>query len=299
MTPLIADSMSTAGLPVRSVGAKAANLAWLSASGFNVPDFFVVRSEAFARHLSENGLTWPPEPPEQIVAAELPGEVAGAITAAYQRLAAANPMVAVRSSGADEDSAQDSFAGQFDSILGVRSLPNVMEAIKRCWASSVSDRSAGYRETRGIPLGKAPRFGVIVQSQIYPTKAGVVFTVHPMDPESAYIEANFGTGESVVASLVTPDGITISRSGGTVVEARIAAKRRMTVVAPDREGSTVVDIEESMQRVPVLTNDEAKEVFRLGMQIEALAGQPQDIEWAIDPQGTWILQARPITLAAC
>lgn len=295
MSELISDREQTARASVLSVGSKAAALARLHEWGFRVPDFFVVRSEAFAKHLTTNRLPWPP-PGGACTAAHMPEEIFGEVGASYDHLTSAR--VAVRSSGADEDSEQDSFAGQFDSILGVSGHSRVCDAIKQCWASAASQRSIAYRAVRGLPLGDQPNFGVIVQAQVYAQKAGVLFTVHPMDPKCAYLEANFGTGESVVGSLVTPDGITISRAGGTVVEARIAAKRRMTVVSHESEGSSLVEIEETMRRQPVLTTAEAEELFTLAAGIEERAGRPQDIEWAIDDEGIWILQARPITASA-
>lgn len=298
MSELIFGPSRAAAAPVKWVGAKAAALARLSEWGLQVPDFFVVSSEAFALQLTANGLTWPPS--EQACATgHVPDFVAADITAAYEQLcsAHANRHVSVRSSGADEDSEQDSFAGQFDSFLGVSGPVRVLEAVRKCWSSSLSARSAAYRSVRGLTLGSQPNFGVIVQTQIFSRKAGVLFTVHPMDPEAGYLEANFGTGESVVGSLVTPDGITISRSSGRVVETRIGTKRRMTMVTKDSEGSRLVEIQESMRRQPVLTTGEAEELFHLALNIEQRVGQPQDVEWAIDDEGIWILQARPITAA--
>jgi phosphoenolpyruvate synthase/pyruvate phosphate dikinase len=299
------------GVALESVGAKAATLARLAREGIPVPAFHVVASGAFNLHLADNGIAWPaPEEPltdpgplaalrEDIRAAPMPEAITRQVLEAYDRLrsTSGHDSVAVRSSGNEEDSASASFAGQFASILGVAGPVELLDAVKECWASCLSDRSLRYRASRGASLGPAPSFGVIVQVQVFPDKAGVLFTVHPMDPQSgsSYIEANFGTGESVTGGLATPDAVAVSRSSGTVTEERIATKRRMTVVSPGSNGSRVVEVDDARKRSPALTHSEATGIVQTGLRIEALLGGPQDVEWAIDPGGLWVLQSRPIT----
>jgi phosphoenolpyruvate synthase/pyruvate phosphate dikinase len=296
---------------VGSVGGKAATLARMGREGIPVPEFAVITSAAFALHLADNGISWPS--PEDVLAdpanldalrreiraAPVPGGIARQALEAYDRLCSTSghDTVAVRSSAADEDSASASFAGQFTSILGVAGPVELLDAVKECWASSLSGRSLGYRASRGAALGPAPSFGVIVQIQVFSDKAGVLFTVHPMDPDgaSSYIEANFGTGESVTGGLVTPDGVAVSRSSTEVVEARIATKRRMTVISPASRSSGVVEVDDARKSAPVLTQSEAATIVQAGLRIEELLGSPQDVEWAIDSRGLWILQSRPVT----
>jgi len=163
--------------------------------------------------------------------------------------------------------------------------------------SYLSDRSLRYRAGRGIPLGPVPSFGVIVQVQVFSQKAGVLFTVHPLEPSggTCYIEANFGTGESVVGGLTTPDAVTVSRSNADVVEIHVATKRRMTSVSPESGGSRIVELADGRKDAPVLTGLEAQRIARMGLRIEDLLSGPQDVEWAFDSDGLWILQSRPIT----
>jgi pyruvate,water dikinase len=227
----------------------------------------------------------------------VPARLARAILEEYDALCqvSGHGRVAVRSSGAEEDSQSASFAGQFSSFLNLDAAA-LLETVKRCWASYLSARSLAYRAATGISFRAGPTFGLIVQVQVFPQKAGVLFTVHPLHPDGAVgcIEANFGTGESVVGGLATPDTAIMSRSDADVVEVMTAAKRRMTVVSPGSLGSHIVEVADSQRRAAVLTNDEMREIFQMGLRIEELMGRAQDIEWAWDSQ-LLILQARPVT----
>ena len=293
------------------VGGKAATLARLAHEGIPVPEFFVVPSTALSLHLEANGISWPGSPDaawdsEQFLglgsrlrAGPVPPTVSKPVLDAYDRLCrtSGHPMVAVRSSGAEEDSAAASFAGQFASILGVQGHRALLDALRDCWASYLTPKSFGYRAQRRIEVGPEPRFAVIVQAQVFSRKSGVLFTVHPLEPsgDTACIEANFGTGDSVAGGLATPDTITVSRSTGDVLEAHIATKRRMTSVSPESEGTALLEVEDHRSTAAVLTDVEARELLQIGLRIEGLLGGPQDIEWACDDEHLWILQARPIT----
>jgi phosphoenolpyruvate synthase/pyruvate phosphate dikinase len=309
---IVPGAAEAAERPLVSVGGKGATLARLRVAGIPVPDFFVITPAAFARHLVGNGIAWPgpdtgpaaaPEAMaavrDEIETAPLPGPVAGAVLEAYGHLASfsAGEQVAVRSSGAEEDAAGSSFAGQFRSMLGVCGPRALLDAVRVCWASYLSHTAMSYRRVRRVPLGSGPSLALIVQQQVVSQKAGVVFTVHPLEPHAGIscIEANFGTGESVVGGLATPDAITFSRSTGTMLAARIASKRRMTVVSPQSPGSTLVDVEAGERTLPALSDTQAAQVFQMGLRIEGILGCPQDVEWAFDDRGLWVLQSRPLT----
>lgn len=296
-----------------AAGAKAVRLAHLAREALPVPPFFVVSSAALARHVHGNGIAWPPPAPrgelpggwpavrEAVLAAPVPDAVAAAVLEAYEGLVAGTgqPAVAVRSSAAEEDSARASFAGQFSSQLNVTGPAGVLDALRRCWASYLSDRSLRYRAGLGIPMAAAPSFAVILQTQVMARRAGVLFTMHPVDPDSgtAYLEANFGTGESVVGGMVTPDAVTVARAGAEILDVRVGSKRRMTTVAAGGGPSALVDVDAERRATPVLTAAEARDLVRIGLRIEERFGAPQDVEWAYDDRQAWILQSRPLTAA--
>lgn len=266
----------------------------------------MVTSAAFEHHLAVNSLIWPasdhPETIEQLTARiakePMPGAVHDSLLRAFKAQMRANVemFVAVRSSGAAEDSGPASFAGQFSTTLNIQA-GRLKRAVQECWASSLSASSLAYRRRRKLLLGPGPAFAVVVQIQVFSEKAGVLFTRHPLEPdgEVAYVEANFGTGESVVGGMVTPDSYTLSRSTGKLVESRIGSKKRMTVVSNNEQGSRVVETDPGLSTQPSLSAAEAEQVLAMGLKIEELMGRPQDIEWAFDESRFWILQARPQT----
>lgn len=296
--------------PASRVGGKAWALARLAGAGLPVPEFFVIASEALEVHLEVNGIIpdpagepgtpggWKPVR-DAVTAAPMPQELGKVMVRAYENLCSVTGCrrVAVRSSGPEEDSAAASFAGRFASRMGVGSPEGLIHAVKRCWAANFSDAVLDYRSAMGVPAENLPPLAVIVQKQIFSERAGVLFTIHPLEPQmqNLYLEANFGTGESVVGGLVTPDAVTVSRSTGEVVEANIATKRLMTLLAADSERSRLVEVEEPLKAAPALAAEQIAELVRKALYIEELMGAPQDLEWAFDARGLWILQSRPIT----
>ena len=287
---------------------KAATLATLRLAGLPVPPLSVVTTAGFLTHLHVNGISLPLGPisladieavRQAVRSAPLPATVRAAAVRGYQSLglrAGAPASVAVRSSAVAEDGFSASFAGQFDSFLAVRGEELLVQRVKDCWASYLSDRSAQYRAARGT-IEEVPLMAVIMQCQIFATKAGVMFTRHPVvaDPSLVYVEANFGTGESVVAGMVTPDSITMSRDTMSIVEATVAQKSTMTVVTPEATDSSTIATPADLVHEPVLTAAQARALLDAGLWIERELGAPQDVEWAIDGNQLWIIQARPIT----
>src|SRR5262249_51465483 len=130
---------------------------------------------------------------------------------------------AVRSSAVDEDGAAASFAGQHLTRLNVHLATDVPGAVREVWWSANSDSAITYRQRVG--LFTRPSVGVVVQTLLNPSAAGVMFTENPLTgADERMIEASWGLGEAVVAGLVVPDNFRIDRSG-QVLERKIGRKR--------------------------------------------------------------------------
>src|SRR5438128_1285984 len=303
MTELIlqlADRRTT----LDNVGGKGASLARLANAGLPVPGGFHVTTDAYRRFVADNNLqsaileavravslaqpatleTTSLTIANLFARASMPTEIADAIARAYASLPGQDPFVAVRSSGTAEDLPDLSFAGQQETYLNIHGVTAVQEAVKRCWASLWTGRAIGYRAQHGIDQGSVS-LAVVVQLLVPADAAGVLFTAHPISGvrDQAMITATWGLGEAIVSSTVTPDTLVVDKASGRVVDRQTADKQVMTVRT---EGGTEErPTPETLRRAPVLGDQQAAELARLGVQIEALYGVPMDIEWAMQSPG--------------
>jgi pyruvate,water dikinase len=256
---------------VELTGGKGAGLARMTADGLPVPPGFVVTSTAFAAAVDGAALL------RCLAARDLDGAravVAGTapprdeIRQLYEELT--DGPVAVRSSACAEDGQDASYAGQQETYLFVESFDDVLAKIVQCWLSFFSERALFYREHKGSLADI--RMAVVVQCMVDADKAGVLFTVDPVNGrrDRVVVEAALGVGEHVVSGEVTPDYYALDRKG-VLKKCRPAGDTR------------------------VLTEAELAELVRMGLHVAELNGGPQDIEWAYDATGLHMLQSRPIT----
>jgi pyruvate, water dikinase len=301
-------------------GGKGANLGELTGAGVPVPAGFVIGAPAYAAFCDQNGLReriaaaladLDPDDPEgleqhaarvrEMIAAEpLPESLADAIVAAYVRLTDGDGSmaVAVRSSATAEDTESASFAGMNETFLNVRGRDQLLDAIRRCWASLFGARTVFYRAKRGFPQAEMD-IAVVVQRQIHSLRAGVMFTIDPAsgDRQRIVIEGAFGLGESVVSGSVSPDRYLVDKGSLAIVAHE--TKRKELAIEPAPDGGTITrQLRDDEALAPVLTDDEVRELAHLAVRIERHYGAPQDTEWAFDEKrAVWMLQSRPITSA--
>jgi pyruvate,water dikinase len=253
-------------------GGKAAALGSLLRAGFSVPDGFVV---------SRRG---------QAVGPRAERALRDSVARALERLG--DPVVAVRSSALDEDTASASAAGQYDSIIGVKGPDEVCRAIAACRDSAHSPRAVDYRSRTGYPTSDSAAMAVIIQPVIEADVSGVLFT--PRAPgEPARIEASWGLGLSVVAGSVTPDVYEVESDGSIVCS--IGSKRTRNDLDHERGRTISSVVDADQQEARTLVDGTAATLAELGERIAEVFGEPQDVEWAIADGTVWILQSRPIT----
>ncbi|MEM0193768.1 MAG: pyruvate, water dikinase, partial [Metallosphaera sp.] len=236
-----------------------------------------------------------------ILSAKLPPDLEEMINSSYNELAnmaGKEVLVAVRSSATAEDIENASFAGQQDTYLNVN-RSNIIEAVKLVWASLYNERAIEYRKSKGIDSSKV-EMAVVVQKMVNSKSSGVMFTLNPSngDRNLIVIESSWGLGEAVVGGKVTPDEIVISKSNLKILDKRISKKNLKIVYDKGRNIEVHLEGEESEK--PSISDEEALELAKLALKIEAHYGTPMDIEWAIDsdlkfPDNVFIVQARPET----
>ena len=229
------DDLSEASLPV--AGSKIARLGELRQAGLCVPDGFVVTTHAFLRFMRESGAApavaqvmsglssedsdgvakAAQQARDTIEQARMPDDIRDALVDAYEDLSYRsrdlNIPVAVRSSATGEDGADASFAGQFDTYLGVTGPARVAASVQRCWGSLFTERAVGYRLRNGLSHEDSP-MAVGVLELVHARASGVAFSVHPVsgNPHRMVIEGSWGWGEAVVQGLVTPDHIEVGKT---------------------------------------------------------------------------------------
>jgi membrane protein insertase Oxa1/YidC/SpoIIIJ/rhodanese-related sulfurtransferase/phosphohistidine swiveling domain-containing protein len=221
---------------VEGCGAKAARLGRMLEAGLPVPGGFVVRASAVAH-------------------ARLGADARAAVLSAHARLGAAR--VAVRSSGLNEDGADKSYAGVFESILDVEAsgLERAIEDVARSWAGARVDAYSDCEAETG---------GIVVQSMVPAAWAGVLFTEHPGESGTCAVEMIEGLGDDLVSGRKQPHAYRLGRASGQV----LGGDPPPIDLAP---------------------------LFALARRVETLFEAPQDIEWAWVDGRFLLLQARDIT----
>lgn len=310
-------------------GGKGANLGEMYNAKFPVPPAFVVTTDAFHYFMESTGTKDKveeilasidvgdtkdlSEKAEQIrklvVATKMPEKLKEEILESYDHfnvdLASINSpnamaimktarepiFVSVRSSATAEDLSDASFAGQQESFINVKGNEDLIEKVKKVFASIFTARSIYYRKKKGFAgfVGIA----AIVQRMINSDKSGVMFTIDPVKQKNILIEAVFGQGEGIVSGQIKPDSYTVSKDldilEETVLDKKIAIVR-------DSSGQTkTVPLSPEKSKQRVLKNYEITQLADYGMKLEEHYGKPQDIEFSIENGEIFILQTRPVT----
>ncbi|MDP2437124.1 MAG: PEP/pyruvate-binding domain-containing protein [archaeon] len=253
----------------------------------------------------------------KIVDRPLDAPLVALIEAFLAGVAAECPSLAVRSSSTQEDEAGASWAGQYETFLNVpKALDQVALAVKRCWASIWELRSISYRrrlERQSATRRPLPAMAVVIQRQLNPRAAGVLFTLDPVTGSEDHfvIESVWGLGEGVVGGEISPHTFTLSWVDGSVQKQHHSPqllKYAFLSHSPPSSSTSGVNAgaggghfvglvpttaEERAQ--PSLSTAELQALVRIGTTVAAVAGHPQDIEWAIENGTVFLLQTRNIT----
>ncbi|GFN34566.1 phosphoenolpyruvate synthase [Tepidimicrobium xylanilyticum] len=308
------------------VGGKGANLGELTQKGLNVPPGFCVTAQAYTYFINKAQLNdkikllientdvkdsidlqkTSVEIQELINSANIPNDLENEIISAYdqfsQEIKLENPEVAVRSSATAEDLPEASFAGQQDTYLHIRGKEELLNHIRKCWASLWTARAIFYREEQGFDHFQVS-LSVVVQKMVNSEKSGVMFTANPVNGnrDEMMINASWGLGEAVVSGAVTPDEFIVDKRTREIKETHIAEKTVMVVKKDEGIGTIEIKVGDCIGYENVnrkcLSDEEILKLIDFGLKIEELYGSHQDIEWGFDKETKelYILQSRPIT----
>jgi phosphoenolpyruvate synthase/pyruvate phosphate dikinase len=309
--PCVRD-LADEGRGLSELGGKGQSLGRLASAGVPVPNGFHITTAAYDSFIAQHGLKGPIKQQlatlnqsagvaidqaasviaAQFIEHEIPAEIAAEVMRAYHQLG--SPPVAVRSSATAEDLPEASFAGQQETFLNISGDDQLLEAVRRCWASLWTDRAIVYRARHGIPPDRVS-LAVVVQEVIDADASGIVFTADPVTGDDSVIEINaaWGLGEAVVGGQVTPDTMAVERSSGRIMRTVINTKTIMTGLVDG--GVTSMAVPEHWQNAPALNDSQVLRLVDLAIMVEDLFKDPMDIEWCLRGDQLFVLQARPIT----
>ena len=315
--PLVIDFKKVDKGDIPLVGGKGANLGEMTKAGFPVPPGFVVTSASYWKFLADNHLRTKisdllksldvrrsdelarvsHQIKEMIIHSPIPEEVSGKIIKSYLELGN-NALVAVRSSATAEDLPDASFAGQQDSFLNVVGESNVVDYVRKAWASLFNPRAIFYRVQKNFDHFKVG-IAVPVQKMIQSEASGVMFTINPVsqDKSSVVVEAIFGLGEMIVQGSVTPDHYEVLKRNLEIVKKSINRQTKIMIknIKDHKADNQVRSLPARMQTAQKLQDKYIVEVAKLGMDLYQHYFFPQDVEWALEKGKIYIIQTRPIT----
>ena len=313
-------------------GGKGANLAEIYNLKLPVPPGFAVTAQAYAYFIDKAGINHKinailnkinyedtaqldkatAEIRELIIKSDIPKEMQEEIIESYENLGAAGldlikkghvldilsktpepVFVAVRSSATAEDLADASFAGQQETFLNIKGNKALIESVKKCFASLFTSRATYYRNKKGFKHENV-KLAVVIQRMIDSDKSGVIFTKDPTKKnDNIIIEAVFGLGEGIVSGQINPDTYTISREM-KIIDKKIGNKK--IALTRDSSGTKeTVRLKEAKAKSQVLNEYEIKKLADYALVLEEHYKKPQDIEFAIENEGIYLVQTRPIT----
>ncbi|OOM72704.1 PEP/pyruvate-binding domain-containing protein [Clostridium sp. BL-8] len=228
-------------------GGKGSMLSKMFQSGYPVPAGFVVLPSAFKENKLDD-TAW------------------NEIKSNLEKIRKDNEgaLFAVRSSALSEDSAQASFAGEFETVLNVKTDEDVQEAIYEVFKSRESERVKAYSSVQGME--QSHQIAVVIQLMVQSEISGVLFTADPITGSHEYMNGNFvfGLGEQLVSGEANAYHFKIKRP------------------KKDYDG-------------PDEFKKYASELYKYASKLQKEYGMHQDIEWAVEKEKLYILQARPIT----
>ncbi len=298
-------------------GWKGSGLSQLVRLGFDVPPGFILTTFAYDQFVRQNslvetllrimqGVDFDREGSIDEISKEIcrlfeggtiPAGLSREILSAYRELALGQSQqllpVAVRSSATAEDIPGLVLKAQHDTFLNVAGEAQLLEAIRKCWASLWSTRALSYRVRNRISSDRIA-VAVIVQAMFNADSTGVVFTANPATGHrnEIVVKAIRGTGGAAVATVVDPDEYIVDLAWKAIIRTKLGSKSN-TVVSPPDGGTKILELDHSQDQV--LRDEEINAIAELAGRIADRLGEPQDVEWAKSAGKFFFLQARPIT----
>lgn len=301
----VSASLESETAVVDRVGPKAAMLARLRRAGLPVPEAVCLTAEAYRRQLvhadvDETARQIGPSADDfharrlalriRLALARAPIEpaMATALDQAWDRLTGEGGQLAVRSSALCEGAASASFAGQFETFLGITDRADLVTAVRACWASLWSTRALRYMRAYEIDPAQTA-MPVVIQRLVNAESAGGAFSLS--NDEQIVLTGAWGLGSAVAQGEVVPDRYLLRRDASV---ATVEPGRKEHLVTAAGVGPEWRAVARERVQAPCLTEADASRLGHLVLEAESALGSAVELEWAKDGRGFWIVQARPL-----
>lgn len=295
-------------------GGKAKNLAALARAGFPVPAAYALDARAADLFFSSalpaadqpTALLRTPgevapqrlrELADRARGAPVPPAVAVSLREAFDALMSEGAVaLAVRSSSTREDEQAQSSAGLHETVLGVRTMEELADAVRACWLSLIAPQAITYLRTLPLEADARVGVGVVIQAMVPADVAGAMFTVNPLsgDPGEMVINASYGLGSLVMDGRVSPDTYRIDKASGFVRD-RVLGDKALAARWRAGEGVREEEVRAEDRARESLSEDLLEALVDLGRRVEDHFDDARDVEWAAAGGTLYLLQARPVT----
>lgn len=302
MSELVVPLSSAEAADAERFGPKAANQAALGQAGIPIPGGYAVDAEVYRRQIESLGLEAAARgvfSTDEFAARRhaldvklglldqpIDASLAPALLEAWRELVSApGALGVVRSSALVEDRFGSSFAGQFESFLGLKEEDEFLTAVRSCWCALWSTRALRYMATHGLdPADTAMALAVqpLVDARV--SGGGLSRTAEG----DMLLSATWGLGSAIAQGEVVPDRYVVSRDGKLL---DMATGRKFHSVGCVH-GNQKVDRERVEE--PCLNEAQILELADYLIRAESVIGGATEIEWALDDSGVKLVQARPL-----
>lgn len=300
---------------IRQVGGKAKNLSRVQALGVRAPTTLVLQREALRFALLATNLTdrvndfvdsfhlmtntqlveGHRQLTDALLAEGLPEPIRDELAVVVDNLKSESRFgLAIRSSAVYEDSASASFAGVFESWIGVHDPTEAEKCILQCWSSSWAPRALRYLKRMGIPP-QINGMAVMLQPVVNAQKSGVIYTANPDtgDPNEFFIRATPGLAIDLMSGSGDGDSFRIDVETFKTIDRKIVTKTKSIIAT--REGPRPNNIHGSASSHPTLADNDLHDLGKVARRLDEHFVSRLDIEFAFAEDGLWIVQSRPLT----
>ena len=290
------------------IGPKAANLAALARAGLPTPGGFCLTADAYRAQLAALGLdelvrcfAHADPVAQRRLAVDIrlalyeqptaPAILEALLAARHAQRVESRSPAAVRSSALIEDQKGASFAGQFETFLGIDHDAELITAVRACWAALWSTNARRYMENRELsPADTA--MAVLIQPLIDARASGGGLS-ETADGQML-ISATWGLGSTIAQGEVVPDRIVLSRQG--FLRSIDVGRKDHRESCTQGAGAVRQAVASDLIATACLDAGQAVTLGRMMRKAQTVLRGPVEIEWALDDEGFKLLQARPLTV---